>query len=155
MTRAPTVGDRMAPEPIVIEADASLTTAAQLLDRIDISGLPVVDHSGALVGVLSQSDLARARSTEHIWTNWPGLRVRHLMTAPAVTVTPATPLALAIRKMERLRIHRLVVVGEGDPSHPVGVLSLTDVVHEIVESRAGGAVSSGDRIASTEAPSDD
>jgi IMP dehydrogenase len=138
-----TVADQMAPEPIVIAVDAALSTAAQLMDRLGVSGLPVVDRSGSLVGVLSQSDLARARSTENVWATWPTLMVRHLMTTPAVTVTPSTSLVEAMRKMERLRIHRVVVVAEGEPMRPVGVLSLTDIVHEIAETRHDGVATGG------------
>lgn len=128
-----TVGHAMSRKAIVIRADANLTEAALLMDSHRISGLPVVDGSGALVGVLSQTDLARARSTEHLWSNWPGLAVRHLMTAPAITVHRSTPLAVAAEKMESLRIHRLIVVDDGDVTLPVGVLSLTDIVHAIAE----------------------
>jgi CBS domain-containing protein len=153
MTRMPTVADRMALEPIVIDADASLTIAAELMDRQHISGLPVVDRAGSLVGVLSQTDLARARSTEHLWANWPGLAVRHLMTSPALTVTASTTLVQAVRKMERHRVHRLVVVADADPRLPVGLLSLTDVVHEIAEQRTG-TILPNERPAATEVPSD-
>jgi CBS domain-containing protein len=129
-------------EPIVIRADATLTEAARLMDHHRISGLPVVDHSGSLVGVVSQTDLARARGTEHLWANWPGLVVRHLMTGPAHTVQRTTPLALAVRKMERLRIHRLVVVDDQDETFPIGVLSLTDIVHSIAQEMGPKAESS-------------
>lgn len=125
------VGDLMAVEPVVIHANASLDDAASLLDLHGISGLPVVDRSGSLVGVLSQTDLLRARSTEYLWANWPGLAVRHLMTSPAVTVTRSTPLALAARTMERRHIHRLVVVADDDETLPIGVLSVTDLIHAI------------------------
>jgi CBS domain-containing protein len=128
---APIVGDRMALEPIVIRADASLTEAARLLDAHRISGLPVIDGSGSLVGVLSQTDLARARATEYLWANWPGLAVRHLMTTPAVTVHRSMPLAQAAKKMERHHIHRLVVVADEDETLPIGILSMTDLVHAI------------------------
>ena len=131
--RAPLVGDRMAIEPIVIHADASLTEAAAVMDRQHIHGLPVVDAAGCLVGVLSQTDLARARATQYLWSNWPGLAVRHLMTSPAITVHRSTPLAMAARKMERHRIHRLVVVDDQDETLPIGVISMTDLVHSIVE----------------------
>lgn len=133
--RAPVVADRMALEPIVIRADASLTEAAALMDRHHIHGLPVVDAAGTLVGVLSQTDLARARATEYLWSNWPGLAVRHLMTSPAITVEKSTPLAIAARKMERHRIHRLVVVDDADPTIVIGVLSMSDLIHAIVEER--------------------
>jgi CBS domain-containing protein len=131
-----TVGERMAVEPIVIRIDASLTSAAALMDRHHIHGVPVVDGSGSLVGVLSQTDLTRARATEYLWVNWPGLAVRHLMTSPAITVHRSTPLTIAARKMERHRIHRLVVVDDHDESIPIGVLSMSDLVHAIAEELA-------------------
>jgi CBS domain-containing protein len=137
------VGDLMALEPVVIQANASLDEAAGLLDLHGISGVPVVDRSGSLVGVLSQTDLVRARSTEYLWANWPGLAVRHLMTSPAITVTRSTPLPLAARTMERRHIHRLVVVADDDETLPIGILSITDLVHAIAigvgRDRAGHA----------------
>jgi CBS domain-containing protein len=128
-----TVGDLMALEPVVVQANATLDEAARLLDHHHISGLPVVDRAGSLVGVLSQTDLVRARSTQYLWSNWPGLAVRHLMSSPAITVTRSTPIAIAAAKMERQRIHRLVVVADDDDRLPIGVLSTTDLIHSIVE----------------------
>lgn len=126
-----TVGDRMALEPILIRAEAPISEAAELLHKHRIHGLPVVDAGGALVGVISQTDIARARSTEHLWANWPGLRVRHLMTSPPVTVQRSTLLTTAARKMERHHIHRLVVVADDDATIPIGVLSMTDLIDAI------------------------
>lgn len=128
-----TVGERMAGAPITVTADAPLSEAVRILDEHHIGGLPVVDAAGTLVGVLSRTDLARARSTEYLWANWPGLAVRHLMTTPAVIVHRSTPLAQAARKMERHRIHRLVVVADDDDTRPVGILSMTDLIHAIAE----------------------
>jgi CBS domain-containing protein len=132
---APTVADLMALDLIVVRANATLEEAAELMDRHRISGLPVVDATGGLVGVLSQTDLMRARSTEFLWANWPGLAVRHLMTAPPITATRSTPLALAAARMERNRVHRLVVVADDDERVPIGIVSMTDVIHDIA--RAG------------------
>jgi CBS domain-containing protein len=131
--RPATVGELMAVDPIVVHANASLSEAAALLDHHHIHGLPVVDAAGSLVGVLSQTDLIRARSTEYLWANWPGLAVRHLMTSPAITVTRSTPIPLAAATMEKHHIHRLVVVADDDDHLPIGVLSTTDLVHSIVE----------------------
>lgn len=122
------VGDLMALDPVVIRADAPLAEAARLMEGNHISGLPVVDGAGTLVGVISQTDLLRARATEYLWANWPGLRVKHLMTAPALTVNREVTLALAARKMERHHVHRLVVVADDDATLPVGVLSTSDLV---------------------------
>jgi CBS domain-containing protein len=137
--RPATVGDLMALDPIVVRANASLSDAAALLDRHHIHGLPVVDGAGSLVGVLSQTDLIRARSTEYLWSNWPGLAVRHLMTSPAITVTRSTPIPMAAATMEKHHIHRLVVVADDDDHLPIGVLSTTDLVHSMLESRPPAA----------------
>jgi len=137
------VADRMHVNPVVVKADATLTEAAALMDLHHVHGLPVVDHGGALVGVLSQTDLNRARSTEYLWSNWPGLAVRHLMTSPAVTIHRSTPLIIAARRMEEHQIHRLVVVEDGDESSPIGVLSMTDLIHALAEettARANGSI---------------
>jgi CBS domain-containing protein len=123
----------MARDPILVSADASLGAAAELMDRHHVHGLPVVDDEGALVGVLSQTDLNRARSTEYLWASWPGLAVRHLMTSPAVTIHRSTPLIIAARRMEEHQIHRLVVVEDGDDRSPIGVLSMTDLIHAIAQ----------------------
>jgi len=149
---SPIVGDLMALEPIVVRADATLTEAATLMDRHHIHGLPVVDASGSLVGVLSQTDLARARGTEYLWANWPGLAVRHLMTSPAITVHRSTPIALAARKMERHRIHRLVVVDDLDETIPIGLLSMTDLIHAIAEETAALAANPTDFPANESGP---
>ena len=126
-----TVAEHMHGDPILVLADASLADAIELMDRHHVHGLPVVDPSGALVGVLSQTDLNRARSTEYLWSSWPGLSVRHLMTSPAITIHRSTPLIVAARKMEQHQIHRLVVVEDGDDTSPIGVLSMTDLIHAL------------------------
>jgi CBS domain-containing protein len=126
-----TVGDLMTLDVVVVRANASLDEAAALLDRHHVSGLPVVDGAGSLVGVVSQTDLIRARSTEYLWTNWPGLSVRHLMTTPAITVRRSVALTTAAARMEREHIHRLVVVADDDEGLPIGILSMTDLVRAI------------------------
>jgi CBS domain-containing protein len=130
-----TVADLMVLDLIVVRANASLESAAELMDRYRVSGLPVVDATGSLVGVISQTDLMRARSTEFLWSNWPGLAVRHLMTAPPITVRRSTPLTVAAARMERNHVHRLVVVADDDETVPIGIVSTTDLIHDIA--RAG------------------
>lgn len=123
------VGELMALEPVVVRSDAHLVEAARLMDGHQVAGLPVVDGAGTLVGVISQTDLLRARATEYLWANWEGLRVRHLMSSPALTVHRDQPLTMAARKMERHHVHRLVVVADDDETLPIGVISNSDLVH--------------------------
>jgi CBS domain-containing protein len=132
-TREPgTVGELMTRDPVLVVEDMTLPDAAELMDFYRVSGLPVVDWDGNLVGVISRTDLLHARSTEALWQAWPALAVRHLMTRPAVTVTAGTSVDEAAEMMERLHIHRLVVT-DATGETTVGVLSVTDLVHVMAE----------------------
>jgi CBS domain-containing protein len=129
---AKTVGELMTGDPIVATVDTPLADAAAIMDFYRISGLPVIDLDGCLVGVVSQTDLLHARTTEPLWNAWPGLAVRHLMTRPPVTVTPDVSVEDAARLMEAHRIHRLVVTA-ADGETPIGVLSVSDLVRAMSE----------------------
>jgi CBS domain-containing protein len=124
----------MTPDPITVRSDESVQVAARVLEENEISGVPVVDENDVLVGVLSESDLVRARATEHLWSRWPGLTVRHLMHAPVLTADRGMTLEEAATLMERAHVHRLVVVAD-DQQTPIGVISTSDVVRAIVGER--------------------
>jgi CBS domain-containing protein len=126
----PTVGELMSIEPITITVDEPAARAEQLMNERRISGLPVVDRVGRLVGVISQTDMIRAHAAGQSLDAWPGLAVRHLMTSPALTVRMDEPLLVAARRMEANRVHRLVVIAP-DGEHPVGVISTMDLVGEL------------------------
>ena len=133
----PTVGELMTPDPIVIDESALLDDAVRLLEENEISGLPVVDRDGVLVGVISHSDVIRARAVSHLWHRWPGLRVRHLMHAPALTADRSMNMEEAARLMERAHVHRLVVVGD-DQLTPIGIISTTDLVRALAHRPTDG-----------------
>ena len=123
------VGEVMTLDPITVSVDASIEQAQEILRANQITGLPVVDASGNLVGVLSQSDLVWGPGL-HVAAllrkKASGLRVGELMTSPAVTVDLDTSIIEAARVMLQNRVHRVVAV---DPhGRPVGVLSATDYV---------------------------
>jgi CBS domain-containing protein len=126
-----TVEQVMTPDPILVHADETLQSAARLMEENEISGVPVVDENGALVGVLAESDLVRARATEQLWARWPGLAVRHLMHAPVLTACRDMDLEEAAILMERAHVHRLIVVDD-DQTTPVGIISTSDLVRAIV-----------------------
>jgi CBS domain-containing protein len=132
-----TVGELMTPDPIVIEESATVDQGARLLEEFEISGMPVVDQDGVLVGVISQSDIVRARAVRHLWQRWPGLRVRHLMHSPALTADRAMSLEEAAQIMEQGHVHRLVVV-DADQMTPVGVVSTTDLVRALAHRPTDG-----------------
>jgi CBS domain-containing protein len=129
---ARTVGELMTGDPIVANVDTPLADAAAVMDFYRISGLPIVDWAGSLVGVVSQTDLLHARTSEPLWNAWPGLTVSHVMTHPAVAVTPDVSIEDAARLMESRHIHRVVVTG-ADGETPIGVLSVSDLVRAMSE----------------------
>ena len=148
------VGDLMAAEPIVVHADAGLAEAATLMDRHGISGLPVVDAAGHLVGVVSESDLLRARATESLWANRDHLRIRNLMTSPALTITRGEPLTQAARRMERHHVSRLVVVADDDPARPIGILAAADLIRAMAQAAEPDDEPGQEPLPATPAPVD-
>jgi CBS domain-containing protein len=118
----------MTDEPILANIDMPVADAAAILDFYRISGLPIVDWDGVLVGVLTQTDLLHARADDATWASWANLTVRDLMTSPALSVTADVVLEDAARFMDSHRIHRLVVTS-ADGETPIGVLSVSDLVH--------------------------
>ena len=124
------VGDVMSFNPVVIGADEPISEAERLIKTYRVSGLPVV-VDGTAIGVVSQTDLGVARSSEMISANWDRLRVRHLMTTPAVTVHIGTSTEHAARLMVTRHIHRLVVMDDDDRA--IGVVSALDLLRTILD----------------------
>lgn len=125
----PRVGTLMTANPIVIDPDAPIEEAEATLKTHRVTGLPVV-AGGELVGVVSQTDLVVAHSSAMIGANWQRLRVRHVMSAPAVTVHAGATVRLAAREMVQRHIHRLVVIDDG--GRPVGVVTPLDLLRSLV-----------------------
>lgn len=151
-------GDVMTRPAVTLRQGASLAEAVGLMLGSGISGLPVVDEGGRLVGVLTEGDLLRRievgtgeRHRSAWWTflRGPGLnadeyvrshsrRVADLMTRDPVTATEGTPLDRVVELMERKRIKRLPVVrGE----EVVGVVGRADLLRAL--RAALGAVRDG------------
>ncbi len=123
------VADVMTLDPVVIHADAPPEDAERLMRERAISGLPVVDAAGLLVGVISRADVIEDGTIPmaFLLRRMPsGLRVGELMSSPAITVETTDLLIEAARRMRDNRIHRVVAVD--DAGRPVGVLSASDFV---------------------------
>jgi CBS domain-containing protein len=130
------VGTLMTSNPVVISEDAEASEAEGLMKTYRVSGLPVVSGD-VTVGVISQTEVVLARSSAMISGNWARLRVRHLMTTPAVTVHSGTSIARAARLMLTRHIHRLVVVDDED--RVIGLVSSLDLLRALFTDADGDA----------------
>lgn len=126
------VRDLMTVEPVTVRDNAPLTVAHRLMRQHGVSGLPVVNVDGDLVGVLSRTDVMAAAGG-HESDAWQGISVTSTMTSPGLEIEADASLAAAAARMEQHHVHRLVVV-EPDSGHPIGILSTSDLVRSI----AGG-----------------
>jgi CBS domain-containing protein len=121
--------DLMSIELVVVRVDAPIEEAERLIRDHHVSGLPVVDGHGVLVGVISQTDFMFLDDPDvgALIRHAPsGIRVGEVMSQPPVTVLLTTTLVEAASLMTTERIHRVVVVDE--TRRPLGVLSAMDFV---------------------------
>lgn len=149
-TPAPTAKDIMTAEPVCAEPSTTIRQLARLFEENDISGCPVVDQEGKVVGVVSKTDLIRrcSEGTADIPPAYlfevvceqdsgdgesdgppipePLVCVQDFMTESAVTVRPSCPVHEVAALMTDKHIHRVVVVDDED--FPIGMITTLDVL---------------------------
>jgi CBS domain-containing protein len=123
------VADVMQRNLRVIRGTDSVGDAIALLAENHVSGLPVVDDHGRLVGVLSSSDiletLAEHPEPEEREKVFDETQVLEVMTPRPQIIASTAALRDAAQRMLYLEVHRLFVEDEG---RLVGVVSTTDLV---------------------------
>lgn len=108
----------MVVNPITIAPDASLADAQAIMQANRISGIPVVEQSGKLVGILTHRDVRFAEN--------PAQPVRELMTHENLaTVAVGVSQDEARRLLHHRRIEKLLVVD--DAYHCVGLITVKDI----------------------------
>lgn len=132
---------------VTISPDASILDAANLMLQRHVSGLPVVDAAGKLVGVVSEGDFIRrseigtqrrrSRFLKLIlgpgraasdFVQEHGCKVSEIMTAEPVTVTEDTPLPTIVALMEKNKLKRLPVMRDG---RVVGIVSRANLLQAV------------------------
>ena len=141
-----TAHDIMTREVVTIRPEASVEELAKLLEEHRISGVPVLDKTGGLVGVVTQSDLVqRSRDLElppalnildfHLFLEMPshfkkrlekllGNKVKDVMTPDPLSIAPDTPVKEIAGLMTAQGVHTLPVLAEGKLVGIVGKLDL-------------------------------
>ena len=138
----------MTPGVISADPEATILQAARYMLQHHISGLPVIDKSGALVGILSEGDFLRRREiqTEQRPSRWleflmgpgkmaaeythtHGSKVSEVMTTRVHSVSEDTPIEKIVELMEKRRIKRVPVLRG---NKVVGIVTRANLMHAMV-----------------------
>ena len=134
---------------LTVRQNQFLVDAARLMLKRHVSGLPVVNAVGELVGMITEGDFLRRTETgtEKVRARWlqfvlgparaaeefthtHGRRVSEVMSAPAYSTTEDASLDEVVRLMERHRIKRLPVLRNGKI---VGIVSRANLMHALLD----------------------
>lgn len=140
------VSDVMATEVVTVEPDTALSDFLRLIEEREISGAPVVDDSGGVLGVVSYRDVVRAtRSTAEEALDAPDVReeevsrevleghtVRDVMTPVLRRVSADTPISDVARYLATRRVHRALVF---DGDRLVGIVTAFDLLQALSDER--------------------
>lgn len=148
-----TVADVMTADPAVVKPDTYLKEAIKLLAEQEISGLPVVDDEGKLVGVLSETDLMWQETgvdpppyfmflDSIIYLQNPakydkllhkalGQTVGEVMSDQPISITRDCPFKEAAQLMYKRKVRRLPVVDESN--QVVGIITRGDIVRAMAQ----------------------
>ncbi|WP_445637240.1 CBS domain-containing protein [Nostoc sp. DSM 114161] len=150
-----TVADVMSRDPIVVQAQTPLKEAIQILAERHISGLPVVDEGGKLVGIISETDLMWQETgvtppayimflDSVIYLKNPatyerdlhkalGQTVGEVMSTNPITISPEKTLKEAATLMHDRSVHRLPVLDS--TGQVIGILTRGDIIRAMAASQ--------------------
>ncbi|MFM2249012.1 MAG: hypothetical protein RL071_5087 [Pseudomonadota bacterium] len=120
----PTARQLMTSSVIRLRADLPMLEAAHTLAQEAVSGAPVVDNQGVLVGVFSEEDVMRALAAALVYDQREGTVGEHLR-GEAVTVPPDAGLVDLCALMAERRVKRLLVIEGGKM---VGLIARRDLM---------------------------
>jgi CBS domain-containing protein len=152
-----TAADLMNPRVLTVREDLTVRELANVLVENEISGAPVEDRSGKLVGVVSLTDIAaaladdeeEAEGGDYFVSEWGDgmsreeieelgldeaeLTVVDIMTPEVFTVREDTPVSEIAEAMIQNHVHRILVTRE---DRVVGIISTSDLLGLLVEEKA-------------------
>ncbi|HBW30586.1 MAG TPA: CBS domain-containing protein [Nostoc sp. UBA8866] len=149
-----TVADVMSHNPVVVKPETPLQEAIKILAERRISGLPVVDNDGKLLGIISETDLMWQETgvtppayimflDSVIYLQNPavyerdlhkalGQTVGEVMSKNPVTVSPEKSVKQAAQLMHDRNVHRLPVLD--DAGQVIGILTRGDIIRAMATS---------------------
>jgi CBS domain-containing protein len=139
--------DVMTSPVVSVEQDSTVLQAVRIMLQRRVSGLPVVDKEGKLIGMVTEGDFLRRAETDTQrrrprWLEFlvgpgrlaaeyarsHGRKVSEVMTPDPITVREETPLEDIVALMEKRQIKRVPVV---DGDHVLGIVSRANLLHAL------------------------
>lgn len=124
MLRSVFVKDHMTKNPVTLSPEMSVREAVHLLVKKDISGAPVLDDHGRLVGILTERDCMRV-TMQADYHGEPGGLVREFMSENPQWVSPEQSILTLAELFITGRFHRYPVLDNG---RLIGIISRRDVI---------------------------
>jgi len=130
----------MTPNPVTVTPETSVAEVWDLMRELEIRHVPVAD-GGALVGMLSDRDLARF-DLGRLLTAEGAVALRHdlgtpvvkVMSSDVIAVTPDTGLDEIVELLVEQRVGAIPVVRSDDTREVIGIVSYIDVLRALQDS---------------------
>ena len=152
-----TARDIMTPEVVTVSRKASLREIGEMLVNCKISGVPVVDEGGKIVGIVSETDLldetkrravlpkaalfgmSPAEVDDLMKAHGDGLALTagDVMTKEVVTAREDAPVSRLAAMLLNMRINRIPICRDG---RPVGIVSREDLLRALLTVTAEDSV---------------
>ena len=126
-----TVADLMSSELFSVSADATLEDASFQLSAELMSGAPVREEDGTIVGIVSKSDIVVASSDGKPPSM---MKVRDVMHRDVWSVTRDLPARQAAALMAERGAHRVMVADA--TGKPIGMLTSMDIVRAVADGKS-------------------
>jgi len=140
--------DYLKPDDTIREAVNQVRTATRGEQEVGVMGLPVLDVKGALIGMLSMTDILRAVYPSYMSMmnlgdfTWDGMleslakkagekKVKELMTSPVITVHEDDPLMECVDHLLKNNVRRMPVLDKG--GKVVGMMYIRDIFYAITK----------------------
>jgi CBS-domain-containing membrane protein len=147
-----TAADVMTREVITVKRETTIRELAELFARHRISSAPVVDDSGAMIGIVTETDLVEQDKSLHIPTvislfDWvfylesdkkfekelkkmTGQTVGDIYTEDVVQVSPSTPVSDVANLISSRKVNSIPVV---DGNRLVGIVARIDLIRTMIK----------------------
>jgi predicted transcriptional regulator len=130
------VSELMHTDVCAVRSDANLASVVEALADAHISGVPVVDRQGKILGVVSTTDILQAQAERLEGGDaWEDQMVEDIMTRPALTIPGDADIREAAQRMLYAEVHRLFIEKNGVLA---GVISQTDIVRALATHQVTG-----------------